>query len=163
MSRSVGRNDPCPCGSGRKFKKCHLPSAGFLKDREASRVDPRSPEFQAKAFALFDAKIAAEKARKEKFGEVRPIMHTEAWGKRLIGVENQIYSMDPRATFADFLREYLREALGLAWWNQELAKPLAGRHQVAQWQVHLEELMQGETDEQGRYVVDRDGLLAALL
>ena len=19
----VGRNDPCPCGSGRKFKKCH--------------------------------------------------------------------------------------------------------------------------------------------
>lgn len=20
----VGRNDPCPCGSGMKFKKCHL-------------------------------------------------------------------------------------------------------------------------------------------
>jgi len=20
---SVGRNDPCPCGSGKKFKKCH--------------------------------------------------------------------------------------------------------------------------------------------
>jgi len=19
----VGRNDPCPCGSGKKFKKCH--------------------------------------------------------------------------------------------------------------------------------------------
>jgi hypothetical protein len=126
-------------------------------------VDPRSPEFQAKAFALFDARMAAEKARKEKFGEVRPIMHTEAWGKRLIGVENQIYSMDPRATFADFLREYLREALGPAWWNQELAKPLAGRHQVARWQLHLEELMQGETDEHGRYVVETDGLLSALL
>ena len=22
--RDVGRNDPCPCGSGRKFKRCHL-------------------------------------------------------------------------------------------------------------------------------------------
>jgi hypothetical protein len=22
-SQKVGRNDPCPCGSGRKFKKCH--------------------------------------------------------------------------------------------------------------------------------------------
>jgi hypothetical protein len=22
-TRKVGRNDPCPCGSGRKFKKCH--------------------------------------------------------------------------------------------------------------------------------------------
>jgi uncharacterized protein YecA (UPF0149 family) len=20
---SLGRNDPCPCGSGKKFKKCH--------------------------------------------------------------------------------------------------------------------------------------------
>ncbi len=23
MMRGVGRNDPCPCGSGKKFKKCH--------------------------------------------------------------------------------------------------------------------------------------------
>ncbi len=22
-SKSVGRNDPCPCGSGKKFKQCH--------------------------------------------------------------------------------------------------------------------------------------------
>ena len=22
-TREVGRNDPCPCGSGQKFKKCH--------------------------------------------------------------------------------------------------------------------------------------------
>jgi len=24
MSSSVGRNDPCPCGSGKKYKHCHL-------------------------------------------------------------------------------------------------------------------------------------------
>jgi hypothetical protein len=23
FGKDVGRNDPCPCGSGRKFKKCH--------------------------------------------------------------------------------------------------------------------------------------------
>ncbi len=23
FGRKVGRNDPCPCGSGRKFKACH--------------------------------------------------------------------------------------------------------------------------------------------
>ncbi|MGE4108814.1 MAG: SEC-C metal-binding domain-containing protein [Bacteriovoracia bacterium] len=22
-SQKVGRNDPCPCGSGKKYKKCH--------------------------------------------------------------------------------------------------------------------------------------------
>jgi uncharacterized protein YecA (UPF0149 family) len=24
----VGRNDPCPCGSGQKYKKCCLPREG---------------------------------------------------------------------------------------------------------------------------------------
>jgi hypothetical protein len=31
---SVGRNDPCPCGSGRKYKKCHL-----LTDEAGERTD----------------------------------------------------------------------------------------------------------------------------
>jgi preprotein translocase subunit SecA len=22
-NQKVGRNDPCPCGSGKKYKKCH--------------------------------------------------------------------------------------------------------------------------------------------
>jgi preprotein translocase subunit SecA len=29
-SRKVGRNDPCPCGSGKKYKKCH----GALRVRQ---------------------------------------------------------------------------------------------------------------------------------
>lgn len=43
--KGVGRNDPCPCGSGKKFKKCCLdaqslnePSAG------AHQVDPQARE-----------------------------------------------------------------------------------------------------------------------
>jgi uncharacterized protein YecA (UPF0149 family) len=23
IHQAAGRNDPCPCGSGKKFKKCH--------------------------------------------------------------------------------------------------------------------------------------------
>ena len=23
VTKKVGRNDPCPCGSGKKYKKCH--------------------------------------------------------------------------------------------------------------------------------------------
>jgi SWIM/SEC-C metal-binding protein len=29
-STKVGRNDPCPCGSGKKFKKCCGENGGFL-------------------------------------------------------------------------------------------------------------------------------------
>ena len=25
-TKSLGRNDPCPCGSGKKWKKCHYPN-----------------------------------------------------------------------------------------------------------------------------------------
>ena len=33
----IGRNDPCPCGSGKKYKQCSLP-------RERAR-DPSIPTF----------------------------------------------------------------------------------------------------------------------
>lgn len=32
--QKVGRNDPCPCESGKKYKKCCLP-----KDQEQKAVD----------------------------------------------------------------------------------------------------------------------------
>lgn len=25
--KKIGRNDPCPCGSGKKYKKCHMKKA----------------------------------------------------------------------------------------------------------------------------------------
>ena len=28
LTRKPGRNDPCPCGSGKKYKKCCLPKYG---------------------------------------------------------------------------------------------------------------------------------------
>lgn len=31
MNKKVGRNDPCPCGSGKKYKNCHM-----LIDHESS-------------------------------------------------------------------------------------------------------------------------------
>jgi hypothetical protein len=41
-ARLVGRNDPCPCGSGRKYKACHL-------GREELSLADRSPWLYAKA------------------------------------------------------------------------------------------------------------------
>jgi hypothetical protein len=38
---TAGRNDPCPCGSGRKYKKCHY--ASDTAARAAERADTVSP------------------------------------------------------------------------------------------------------------------------
>jgi hypothetical protein len=35
----TGRNDPCPCGSGKKYKKCCL-----RKDQEAARAEREEAE-----------------------------------------------------------------------------------------------------------------------
>lgn len=149
-----GRNDPCPCGSGKKYKKCHLGQV----------MDPKSPEFQAKAWALFDGKIEAERKRTQRFGEVRPIIHADAWGKKLVTVGNRIYfNDDPTISFSDFLQVHLRDTLGVDWWKEETAKPLIARHPIAQWQAHAEGLRQAEPDEQGRFLITRDGVVSAFM
>jgi preprotein translocase subunit SecA len=42
----IGRNDPCPCGSGKKFKKCHgalLEEEGAADDDDASEANEPQP------------------------------------------------------------------------------------------------------------------------
>ena len=51
MPSNLGRNEPCPCGSGKKYKQCHL-AADEAKEREA----------RAKASAEAPAPAAADAA-----------------------------------------------------------------------------------------------------
>ncbi|HLC43350.1 MAG TPA: SEC-C metal-binding domain-containing protein, partial [Methylomirabilota bacterium] len=51
--RKVGRNDPCPCGSGQKYKRCHGTSAPAF-----DLTAPSSPLGQA-----LKAKVAELQAR----------------------------------------------------------------------------------------------------
>ncbi|RQD74209.1 MAG: hypothetical protein D5R97_08195 [Candidatus Syntrophonatronum acetioxidans] len=34
MSKKIGRNDPCPCGSGKKYKKCCLNKKDFVREQK---------------------------------------------------------------------------------------------------------------------------------
>jgi tetratricopeptide (TPR) repeat protein len=57
----TGRNDSCPCGSGKKYKKCHL-----LADEQVTAPPPEKPDAQellASAWRLFEQRRpgAAEK------------------------------------------------------------------------------------------------------
>jgi hypothetical protein len=40
----IGRNDPCPCGSSRKFKDCHEKEGAAFLDRLALEDDRRRRE-----------------------------------------------------------------------------------------------------------------------
>jgi len=41
MMKEVGRNDPCPCGSGKKYKKCCAQKSS-MERRSFTAIDPSS-------------------------------------------------------------------------------------------------------------------------
>lgn len=54
MTKKVGRNDPCPCGSGKKYKKCCEERLSHRKKFQASVLpSPRSSNtLQGKAVKI---------------------------------------------------------------------------------------------------------------
>jgi hypothetical protein len=57
----VGRNDPCPCGSGRKYKKCHLP----LEDTGRSALTTSDPRHELDN----DLIVRLQEFAEERFGD----------------------------------------------------------------------------------------------
>lgn len=120
----VGRNAPCPCGSGNKYKRCH----GSPRQR-----DEASAQFQ---FALAREE-AAHLQRQRQQGHGRPIISTKFAGHRVVAVKNRLIHSQKWQTFHDFLKDYIVIALGTDWGNSELAKPLDQRHPVLLWYHYL--------------------------
>lgn len=56
---TIGRNDPCHCGSGKKYKKCHL---------EKDQIEDQKKRHKA---ALNAAKVAKEKEKAAEKAEPR--------------------------------------------------------------------------------------------
>ena len=122
----MGRNSPCPCGSGLKFKRC------CLRKMEKRNQSP-PPEVIEKARRLLQEKMETNRKWVERYGHVPQPITTENFGKRLIAVRNNIYALETREYFGDFLRDYVVIVFGDEWWKEEIAKAEAERHPVAQW------------------------------
>src|SRR6266478_8485741 len=125
----IGRNDPCPCGSGLKFKKCCLIKV-MEKPNEVRRPPPGVYE---KARKLFQQKAREERERVAEYGEVRAPITLEAFDKRLVAVGGTIYGDAKWKYFSDFLRDYVPAVFGDEWVKSENAAPEAKRHLVTQW------------------------------
>ncbi len=49
----VGRNDPCPCGSGKKYKKCCMEKER-VEEREEKKIIPAPSPTRQKTWADFE-------------------------------------------------------------------------------------------------------------
>lgn len=119
----VGRNDPCPCGSGKKYKRCH----GSPEWQESMTRGMREALARAEAQRV-------QRERQQGFG--RPIISAEVSGHRFVAVKNRLLRSQKWRTFHDFLGDYIKMAVGPDWGNAELAKPLEQRHPILVW-YHL--------------------------
>jgi len=129
-SRKIGRNEPCPCGSGKKFKKCHG-SLSVPRPDEVAATAPVREEIRKRLAALRLEAAARERAH----GKGKPIITTEFGEWRFVAVGNELHysRKDKTRVFPDFLGNYLRGLLGTEWGTAELAKLLEARHQILKW------------------------------
>ena len=56
---NIGRNDPCPCGSGKKYKKCCLPK----EERRPDKSPLTTPDWGYAAFGNFFLAVADQETR----------------------------------------------------------------------------------------------------
>jgi hypothetical protein len=155
--QKVGRNALCPCGSGKKFKKCH----GGIASRKDNTIDPETLEF-------IKHKLEVDKVlnhqRKCQQGLGRPIISTELNGQRFVAVGKKLMMSSTWKTFHDFLINYLADVLTPEWGNAELAKPLENRHPIVQWYTTLCEYQQATIMQPGQVVSAKtNGAVAAFL
>lgn len=91
-------------------------------------------------------------------------MYVDAFGKKLVGVGDTIYSMHPYSTALDAFREHLWLTLGDDWWQQEAKKHPLAQHAIAHWQAHVDDLMRdADRDELGRCLVPPDAIMSAYM
>src|SRR5579864_8057230 len=85
----LGRNDPCPCGSGRKVKRCcGVDEARRARDeaerRAAEEAERRMDDEMRKV-------VEAQLERQRQYGKVRPIISAKFHGHRFVAVGSRLY------------------------------------------------------------------------
>ena len=117
----IGRNERCPCGSGKKYKRC------------CGSPDGRKGHLMA-GFDKARARADAQRVQRERQqGLGKPIISVDFNGRRLVAVKNRLLHSRRWLTFQDFLLDYIKIAIGSEWGNAEIAKPLEQRHPILVW------------------------------
>lgn len=146
-----GRNSLCPCGSGKKHKRCCL-TTNISSNRSTEDIPPEIyNEIQKK----IQNNITKEKLREQNYGKVRPIIHADFKGHKLVAVGKKLHWSKSWETFPDFLLDYIKKVLGSDWGNSEIAKPYEERHPILKWH-------EGLCHFQNQQKKGKDGLICAI-
>lgn len=120
-----GRNNPCPCGSGKKFKRCHGgPNAGY------ERMISRGAEEAQRRAEIH----RIQQQRQQGLG--RPIIAAQTADKRIVAVGHRLFQ-GAWPTFHDFLYSYIFDVLGRDWFDAQAQLDQGERHPIMEWHEKL--------------------------
>jgi len=128
--KKIGRNDPCRCGSGKKFKKCcdgmvrnfsNLPNS--VQGGLDSEIKHRSELHEANEFI-----------RKKQQGLGKPIIQQKVNCYQIVIVGSNMHSSKTWKVFSDFLSHYMIEILTKEWIKSERLKPIDQQNPIIEWQ-----------------------------
>ncbi len=148
----IGRNDPCHCGSGKKYKRCHLDI-----DRDAGRA------FQ-EALPLLEekARVAMERDRRlrEEYGvHINHVPPIQRQGRKVWAIGSRLYpDRPPNETFHEFILHLLRGTLGDEWRAEQASLPDAEQHFLYVCFAKFGEFLREHADPE---VLQREGHMSA--
>ncbi len=124
--KKIGRNDRCPCGSGKKYKHCH----GSVAARSGAEAQAKA---ELSRLSSFHEAMTLQRTKQQGLG--RPIISAQMGYTRFVAVKNRLLHSKKWKTFIDFLGDYIKTAMGGDdWGNKEIRnKPLEERHPILQW------------------------------
>src|SRR6185437_13113496 len=126
LTTKIGRNDPCPCGSGKKYKRCCIGNKN-PRPRPGIAAPDEAPQRMHEILSLRNAE---ENVRRQQQRHGNPIISFVDHGYRLVAVRNTIHWSKAWIVFPDFLLDFMKKTLGRDWGAREKSK---GLHPVFRW------------------------------
>ena len=156
----IGRNAPCPCGSGRKYKRCCGDPLKEQRSGDGRRLITVPPEIEL----ALKRHEAQELIRTQQQGLGRPIIAPKVGEHQFVFVGDTFHHSKEWNFFSDFLSTYITNVLGGDWGNAEIAKPVEDRHPIMQWYdsyCHFQQSNEKHPD--GIYVATATGVVFCYL
>ncbi len=125
MSKT-GRNDPCPCGSRKKFKKCCLENEVEHPRWTAYNINDVPPQVHEMALKMRRKTLADSFAGPGS-------MKVQFAGQTLRAIGNRIHYTPEGRTYINFLYALLLHALGKKWYDKQRGLDPTKQHVLMRW------------------------------
>jgi hypothetical protein len=159
---SLGRNEPCHCGNGEKYKRCHLDL-----DRDAQRaLHGALPILQDKMRHSREY----DRILRDEYGVYINYVSPIPWqGRKVWAIGSRLYTnRRPNETYHEFILDVLRSTLGEEWRATQAALPDADQHFVFRCFEQLRAFKAAHADpdklaRRGQFSADMNGWVRYLL